>query len=75
MATMDDNKCIIDFPQKLFYIAEGQFDQFNGKDVLHGFGRQVFMSGYTLIGNFREGKLHGYGIQVDENGEKHDGLF
>lgn len=51
-------------------IYEGSF--LDGK--IHGWGRG-FLAGKYIIGYYQEGKFHGYGIFLDSDGTKEEGLW
>ena len=57
------------------YIAEGQFNIIEGKDILDGFGRKVESNGQSEIGWFQSGLMHGYGVRVQNTGHNEEGLF
>lgn len=44
-------------------------------NLYDGFGKYIFMSGSFYEGEWREGRMHGKGIFVDDFGEKWGGSF
>ena len=56
---------------------EQYFGQVNEEGLKHGFGRECWVSGQIYEGQFKNGKYHGFGRQIDYNfiyvGEFKDG--